>query len=728
MATKFTATVNTAGGGTSYNSLSAAEAGLQCDLTAATTKVFSHGGITGTINDNASVTGKTSGATATVVHCTSSQILLENISGTFQSGEQVYVTQDTDYVVISDAGDSAYVSIECQGGVDSTYVVVDGWTTDSSHYVEITVVAGERHSGTYPTSGYRLEVADPGAIRINNDYVKIFWLPITATNNGAASRGIRVYYADTITIGYCIVRGTRGASPSDAHYGISVFEGSASVFNCIVYDFPNGGVSGIGLSSRGTLDAYNCTVHNCEMGFSSSYGRGSCTNCVIFECDDDFDGGTIVNCASDDGDGTNAQTLDSSDGYANEFADAANHDYSLVSGSVCIDNGTSDPGSGLYSDDIVGTSRPQGSGWDIGAFEKSAGLSETGLAASASASAVSGDTAVLADSGLGAQASGAASAADAATRIELARTAQAMAQSTGADYLAASESAMPVQAIASASAADALAFGEPNLAIQATAQASATDTLPFSELGLAAQASAQASAADAASASEATSASAVASATAAYESFGLIETGLQAQAAAQVAVTEAAAMKDLTLGISGSAQSASSDAAVMGEAQLPAQAAASVVTASELFGLIEAGLQAHASAQAAASDMAALVESSRAVSASGQAAASDAAIASETQLSAQAAANISVAYQLFGIIETGLGVSALASVSGSGTAAFVEPAPAASASASTVSADTISAQDLGLAASASARTGATDSLASGVAAIAAYCIMRQVTS
>jgi hypothetical protein len=48
------------------------------------------------------------------------------------------------------------------------------------------------------------------------------------------------------------------------------------------------------------------------------------------------------------------------------FVDAANGDYRLQSGSPCIDTGTSE---GAPSTDILGVARPQGAGYDMGAYE-----------------------------------------------------------------------------------------------------------------------------------------------------------------------------------------------------------------------------------------------------------------------------------------------------------------------------------------------------------------------
>jgi hypothetical protein len=52
------------------------------------------------------------------------------------------------------------------------------------------------------------------------------------------------------------------------------------------------------------------------------------------------------------------------------FTDSANGDVTLKAGSNLLNAG--DDLSGTFTDDIIGTTRPQGAAYDIGAFEKSA--------------------------------------------------------------------------------------------------------------------------------------------------------------------------------------------------------------------------------------------------------------------------------------------------------------------------------------------------------------------
>lgn len=111
-----------------------------------------------------------------------------------------------------------------------------------------------------------------------------------------------------------------------------------------------------------TLVAYNCVA----------YGGGfvevdTVTSCVVFNAADDFETCTnITYCASDDGDGTNALTGLT---WTDQFENYAAYDFRLKANSSLIDAGFTDPGAGLFSDDIAGTPRPQGTAWGIGVWE-----------------------------------------------------------------------------------------------------------------------------------------------------------------------------------------------------------------------------------------------------------------------------------------------------------------------------------------------------------------------
>src|SRR5262249_44758402 len=85
-------------------------------------------------------------------------------------------------------------------------------------------------------------------------------------------------------------------------------------------------------------------------------------------------------------------------GTANQdpmFVSAASHDYHLQAGSVCIDNGTA---TNALNDDFDGVTRPQGLGYDMGAFEFAPA---TGSSSSSSGGSSSNSTSGASSSGIG---------------------------------------------------------------------------------------------------------------------------------------------------------------------------------------------------------------------------------------------------------------------------------------------------------------------------------------
>ena len=261
----FDPTVMQTGG--DYSTLALWEAGVQTDLTADTTRVFSHGGITGTIVDGDTVTGTTSRATAIVVHATTAEILLETVSGTFVSGEQVQV-DTSNHVTISNAGNPANAVAKIDGAwsaADTAAVEINGWTTGANNYVKVYTTDGARHNGT-AGSAYVLEPTVPAdGILILESYTQIIGIEITnwTTNFDGSYDGIHIG-AENCLIDSCLVHddGHGSENNSDAG-GIQVDTASINagiVKNCIVYNLARWGIA-IHQANNSSLKVYNNTVY-----------------------------------------------------------------------------------------------------------------------------------------------------------------------------------------------------------------------------------------------------------------------------------------------------------------------------------------------------------------------------------------------------------------------------------------------------------------------------------
>jgi hypothetical protein len=259
------------------------------------------------------------------------------------------------------------------GTADTTAVLIDGWTTDSTRYIKIWTDLTEsfRHNGKWDDSKYRLIVDDAVALYNTESYVTIDGIQCRRTYTSSQYGNVvsnNVYTTAETLISNCIIDGD-----GNYNYGLSIGGNSGHtcyVWNTIVY---NTGRIAFDVGADPVAYAYNCTAAKVSGAYNGFEYFAECKNCIAVDIDgSDFSNCTTVDyCAGDDGTGTNAQTLDSSNNYENEFVDYSNDDYHLVSGSVCVGNGTDDPGSGLYSDDIDGDSRS--STWDIGADEYVAG-------------------------------------------------------------------------------------------------------------------------------------------------------------------------------------------------------------------------------------------------------------------------------------------------------------------------------------------------------------------
>jgi PKD repeat protein len=173
---------------------------------------------------------------------------------------------------------------------DTTPVVIDGWTTDSIHKIEIRTKGRARHKGVWDNSAYRLEItatADYQApVYIRDDYVLIDGLQISINPNGYQStRAITSNYItpdnNLIQISNCIIKSIGDGVNSQA---IATFDPDAGyhIWNNIIYDF---GSYAIKANSRFVV--YNNTVFQCNQGINS--GAALIKNNAVFNSTSGYD-------------------------------------------------------------------------------------------------------------------------------------------------------------------------------------------------------------------------------------------------------------------------------------------------------------------------------------------------------------------------------------------------------------------------------------------------------
>ena len=391
MATPFTVSVMPSSG--DFSSLNAALVACECDLTAASTGVFSiTGGITGTMTDNTSVTGLTSGATGTCVHASSvnSQILIISISGTFQNGEIVYETLGTNYVTLGSVRASPYLNIKIDGtwsSPDTTAVAISGYTCSSTNYINIYTTPTARHNGTV-SQGYMLYPSSSGANCIGTlapIYLNITGLILKTRVQAYSSpsciflgyQGTSFYISDNILIsdnGTINHSSTTGVQSYNNH-------GSVYVWNNLIYALQ--GTNSCGILSGGNyydnIFVYNNTVVNCVVGINAQgttkpvwlIKNNICVNNST--ADYSFTNSSVFSSLS-----TNNLSSDATCPNIGTYHTGATVTF-VNSGSGNFNLGASDTGAtGLganlsadtyipFSNDIVGTSRTVP--WDIGAFK-----------------------------------------------------------------------------------------------------------------------------------------------------------------------------------------------------------------------------------------------------------------------------------------------------------------------------------------------------------------------
>lgn len=252
------------------------------DITHATNiKVFSHGGITGSMPDAGTVTGQTSGATATIIHTTATQILLDSIAvSTFQSGEDVCDDSPTcsHKVTLSDVGDSNIAITlhvyDDDGAMDEAFTL-DGLTTDANSYWKVTAPVGERHAGkdSDGTNGLGAKLDWSTTRIINNDdpFSEISWLIID--ENGVANTTnsyiIDSSFEDHNFLNLIIMKNVRNLGLPN---GIAADTGTIANVIC---DDSGGESEGCFDDSTGGAVAFiNNTMKNCDKGIGGTGATG----------------------------------------------------------------------------------------------------------------------------------------------------------------------------------------------------------------------------------------------------------------------------------------------------------------------------------------------------------------------------------------------------------------------------------------------------------------------
>lgn len=259
------------------------------------------------------------------------------------------------------------------GALDDN-VTINGSTTASDKYMNITAPSSDRHSGIWSDSKSRLITTAQDEIIYNQDhYTRISWLQLKYSAT-AADIDIISNYNDYVQIHHCIIDGANEADVAGMYLANM---DNGEIYRNIIYDCPEGFSGACRIIGGGTNKIYNNTVIHCWGGFRTDNSDDVFINNAIFDstyASADFynttgDNSSDYNCISDTvypGDpASNTLTSKSS---ADNFVNTSDgsQDLRVKNTSADIYNAGSNLGSpyniDLDGNTITGT-------WDIGADE-----------------------------------------------------------------------------------------------------------------------------------------------------------------------------------------------------------------------------------------------------------------------------------------------------------------------------------------------------------------------
>ncbi len=267
-----------------------------------------------------------------------------------------------------------WYDIVCEGqNADTAAVDFAGTTTSASNYVQVRTDPSAtygRHEGKWNADKYRLSLTSGTTypLQIHEPYVRIIGLQVYGWYQSLLNMAYNE--SDNSVIDSCIMwHGSSYNAPCIGDYGGAT--GNARYVNSIfIQDAADRNVR---LRGGGTK-VINCTAIGGTYGYRHETLSSEVINCVAigasiadFSSLGSFSGNTGYNASSD----SSAPGSGSITGInpSDVFTDYANGDFSIKdANSVLYDAGT-DLSSYMEAVDIIGTERPQGSAWDIGAFE-----------------------------------------------------------------------------------------------------------------------------------------------------------------------------------------------------------------------------------------------------------------------------------------------------------------------------------------------------------------------
>lgn len=265
---------------------------------------------------------------------------------------------------------------------DTTRVVCDGFTTGPSSGVVVTTVGDARHGGKWTNTAYRLSPNDNWGgpcVTIQCDYFVLDGVQASLPSGDDNHPIVRVLAKD---FGYetsgVIIKNNilciKGEYTSTSSYGRSgiVFNDAAGgyIINNIIYN----NQTGINMSYYGHMYLLNNTVYGNTVGGIKEGVEGYYrdvhlrNNVSVNNGSTDYSG--VFKSSATDISSDNTSPYVAGRSKTITFESASTGDFMPASTETdLIDQGTDLSSTFGFSVDNKGTSRPQGSAWDIGALE-----------------------------------------------------------------------------------------------------------------------------------------------------------------------------------------------------------------------------------------------------------------------------------------------------------------------------------------------------------------------
>ena len=266
-----------------------------------------------------------------------------------------------------------------------TGVTFSGHTTDSTHTITLTAAAGQSfadNAGKLTNAlkydqtkgvGWTCSNSYGQLLAIADNFVTVSRLQMKETSNNTQFTIFDT--GSSFTISQCIVQ-----SVPRNNYNLLYLESGSKAVNCLIIFVGTGSYGAACVRGNNGAFLAECTLvlptglGGTIIPINSSYGNNLLVKNTAFfgfgaDCLGTYSASSSNNC-------TDRATAPGSSNqvsktYANQFQDASNasQDFRLKTGADCINNGVTDTTYNPAAVDIVGTSRPQGAAWDIGAWE-----------------------------------------------------------------------------------------------------------------------------------------------------------------------------------------------------------------------------------------------------------------------------------------------------------------------------------------------------------------------